>query len=147
MKHIVLLIVIFTTVFSAYAQDTSLNVYSGRYTFPEGSRVTESMVEVKDNKLYISSALGAATLTRQQGDTFSVDEYGGQIAFLRDTTKAVTGIKVNIPAADLDLQGVKAGNAPGIGAAFDSQSSKYCLIRKEKYWNNPELDASLVYSN
>jgi hypothetical protein len=92
---------------SVWAQDTTLSVYTGKYTFPAGSSITESLVEVKDGKLFVSSTLGAATLTRQQADTFSVDEYGGQIAFLRSNEK-VTGIKINIPAANLDLEGVKA---------------------------------------
>ena len=92
---------------SVWAQDTALTVYAGKYTFPAGSSITESLVEVKDGKLFVSSTLGSATLTRQQADTFSVDEYGGQIAFLRSNEK-ITGIKVNIPAANLDLEGVKA---------------------------------------
>ncbi|HEY8916559.1 MAG TPA: hypothetical protein VIM87_08980 [Chitinophaga sp.] len=104
---------------SVWAQDTALTVYTGKYTFPAGSSITESLVEVKDGKLFVSSSLGSATLTRQQADTFTVDEYGGQIAFLRSNEK-VTGIKVNIPAANLDLEGVKAdstGAADKVAAA------------------------------
>ncbi|SEM02052.1 hypothetical protein SAMN04488505_103153 [Chitinophaga rupis] len=103
---------------SVWAQDTALTVYTGKYTFPAGSSITESLVEVKDGKLFVSSTLGSATLTRQQADTFSVDEYGGQIAFLRSNEK-VTGIKVNIPAANLDLEGVKADST---GAAASAQA-------------------------
>lgn len=104
---------------SVWAQDTALTVYTGKYTFPAGSSITESLVEVKDGKLFVSSTLGSATLTRQQADTFSVDEYGGQIAFLRSNEK-VAGIKVNIPAANLDLEGVKADST---GATADKAAA------------------------
>jgi hypothetical protein len=108
---------------SVWAQDTALSVYTGKYTFPAGSSITESLVEVKDGKLFVSSTLGAATLTRQQADTFAVDEYGGQIAFLRSNEK-ITGIKVNIPAANLDLEGVKADSTGGAAGGKVAETSE-----------------------
>ncbi|KAA2243900.1 glycerophosphodiester phosphodiesterase [Chitinophaga agrisoli] len=64
---------------------------------------------MQGNKLLVSSNLGSATLTLLQADSFSVDDYGGQIVFLRAKGTAVTGIKINVPAASLqDAIGTKA---------------------------------------
>lgn len=139
MKYIFLFIGLFVT-FSAHAQSDSLKTYTGKYIFPEGSPVTEAIVELKQDKLTISSTMGSASLTRQQGDIFSVDEYGGQVEFLRDTAKSISGIKVNIPAANIDMQGVKDSTT---GAANEAVNWK----RENKYWNFQELDVSLVYRN
>lgn len=110
MKHVLFIMALFLAL-GARAQDTSLNVYTGKYNFTEGSQVTEGLVELKDNKLVISSEKGAASLTRIESDSFSVDEYGGYVAFRRSATKLISGLKVSIPAASIDIEGVKIDSA------------------------------------
>jgi glycerophosphoryl diester phosphodiesterase len=115
MKYIFLIIGFFMTV-AAGAQNASLQEYTGKYTFPSGNGLSEALVEIKEDKLFISSERGAASLTRQQEDTFAVDEYGGQIIFVRKE-KSVSGIKVDIPAANLDVEGEKAAGGNTATAA------------------------------
>jgi hypothetical protein len=110
MKHVLFIIALLVAL-GARAQNASLNDYTGKYNFGEGSQVTECLVELKDDKLVISSAMGAASLTRLESDSFAVDEYGGYVAFRRSATKLISGLKVYIPAANIDIEGVKADSA------------------------------------
>lgn len=110
MKHVLFIIALLTAL-GARAQNASLTEYTGKYKFGEGASVSEALVELKDNKLVISSDRGAASLTRLESDSFAVDEYGGYVAFRRNATKLVSGLKVSIPAADIDIEGVKADSA------------------------------------
>ncbi len=122
MKYVFLFVGLFLAL-TTHAQQASLSEYLGKYNFQDGSTASESLVEMQGNKLQISSNLGSATLTQQKADTFSVDDYGGQIIFLRAKGAAVTGIKVNIPAASLqDVVGTKAVLQP---ASLNDYLGKY----------------------
>jgi hypothetical protein len=110
MKHVFFIMALLLAL-GARAQHASLNEYTGKYNFTEGSDITEGLVELKDDKLVISSVRGAASLTRLESDSFSVDEYGGYVAFRRNAAKLVSGLKVVIPAAGIDIEGVKVDSA------------------------------------
>jgi hypothetical protein len=69
----------------------------------------------------------------QKPDTFSVDEYGGDVIFLRNPAKQISGIKVNIPAASIDVEGTRieelaeyAGSYK-VGAGDDADEVKVTL--------------------
>jgi len=110
MKH-VLFIIALLAAFGVHAQNASLTEYTGKYNFGEGTSASEALVELKGDKLEISSERGAASLTRLESDSFAVDEYGGYVAFRRNATKQISGLKVVIPAANIDMEGVKADSA------------------------------------
>ncbi|HEY1164286.1 MAG TPA: hypothetical protein VGE90_03945 [Chitinophaga sp.] len=110
MKH-VLFIIALLAAFGVRAQNASLTEYTGKYNFGEGSSTSQALVELKGDKLEISSERGAASLTRLESDSFAVDEYGGYVAFRRSVTKQISGLKVVIPAASIDMEGVKADSA------------------------------------
>lgn len=132
MKHVLFIITLLAT-FGARAQNASLTEYTGKYKFGEGASVSEALVELKDNKLVISSDRGAASLTRLESDSFAVDEYGGYVAFRRNTTKLVSGLKVSIPAADIDMEGVKADSAattPPAKLTLNAQRAPF--VRKDR---------------
>lgn len=93
----------------AQAQDTALVSYAGIYIFPDGSPVPNATVSVSGDKLEISAAIGVATLKRKQGDEFSFLEYEGEAKFLRNDSGLVSGVKIKLPAADIDLEGLKGG--------------------------------------
>lgn len=111
MKHIFLLASLFVGTLAAHAQTTtqdSLKEYTGTYRLGTGDDADNAVVELHDKKLNIAGRAGAADLSRQQADTFAVDEYGGTVIFLRDSvSKKIARIKVNIPAGGIDSEGVK----------------------------------------
>ena len=92
---------------AAHAQKSSLTEYPGTYKLGTGDAAEDTKVELKEDKLTISGRAGSANLSMQKPDTFSVDEYGGEVIFLRNPAKQVAGIKVNIPAASIDVEGTR----------------------------------------
>ena len=63
--------------------EDTLQQYTGKYKFPEGSAVTEVVVTLENGVLTGSSASGSSELKKMQGDTFEVVAYSGT-AVLRD---------------------------------------------------------------
>ncbi|TCJ14397.1 hypothetical protein EPD60_10415 [Flaviaesturariibacter flavus] len=101
MKLLTILIA-FLLPLSVLAQsDSTLAEYKGTYTFPEGSQVTSAEVQLRDGKLYISSAIGGSILTQVSRDTFHLDAYNGQLYFRRKAGK-VSGIYVEVGQMILD---------------------------------------------
>jgi hypothetical protein len=130
MKQILFIMAVLAT-FGAHAQNTSLTEYTGKYNFGEGSSISQALVELKDDKLVISSDRGAASVTRLESDSFAVDEYGGYVAFRRNATKLISGIKVYIPAGNIDIEGVKADSAATVPAKLTVNTPGAPFIKKE----------------
>ena len=86
-------------------QDSTLQQYAGKYIFPQGSAVTEAVVSLDAGVLSISSAIGAATLSKIEADRFAIVEYNGTAEFKRNDAGKIIGIHVVV--ADLDLTGTK----------------------------------------
>ncbi len=106
MKHVLLFAGLFMTL-TVNAQKSSLMEYPGTYKLGAGDAAENSKVELKEDKLTISGRAGSAYLSMQKPDTFSVDEYGGEVIFLRNAAKQISGIKVNIPGASIDVEGTR----------------------------------------
>lgn len=106
MKHALLFVGLFMTL-AVHAQKSSLTEYPGTYKVGTGDDAQETKVELIEDKLTISGRAGSAYLSMQKPDTFSVDEYGGEVIFLRNNAKQISGIKVNIPAASIDVEGTR----------------------------------------
>lgn len=128
MKHILLPAALFLTL-AVHAQKSSLTEYPGTYKLG----TEDAKVELKEDKLTISGSRGSASLSMQKPDTFSVDEHGGEVVFLRNPAKQISGIKINIPAADIDMEGTRiddmmeyAGTYK-VGSGYDEDEVKVTL--------------------
>ncbi len=111
--------------FSARAQDTTLTQYTGKYVFPEGSSPADAQVTFDGNNLTITASLGTANLKHLSGDSFSIPQYNGTVDFLRDSTQKVTGIKVQISVADIDVEGKRV-----LDAAAEDKKDKQKKVNK-----------------
>lgn len=86
-------------------QDSTLNAYVGKYVFQAGSPTPDATVALEGGTLTISSAIGSATLSKVEGDVFSIVEFNGTAEFKRNDQGKVVAIRVRV--ADLDLSGTR----------------------------------------
>jgi len=105
MKKLLLSVVMVFIVYLASAQVDSLQEYTGKYKFPAGGPVSLITITIQDGSLYASSDIGNSTMTRNEGDVFTVDAYGAIATFQRNTDKKVTGIKIE--AESTVMEGTK----------------------------------------
>ncbi len=87
------------------AQDTTLQQYTGKYKFPDGSVVTEINVTIEGGVLTSNSSAGTSVLEKLTTDTFSVVSFQGTAVFTRDANKKVNGVIVD--AMGYHLEGTK----------------------------------------
>jgi len=132
MKHALLFAGLFMTL-AVHAQKSSLTEYPGTYKLGTGDAAEDTKVELRVDKLTISGSRGSADLSMQKPDTFSVDEYGGEVIFLRNSAKKISGIKVNIPAGNIDVEGIRVEDLAEyvgtyrLGAGDDADEAKVTL--------------------
>jgi hypothetical protein len=111
MKKIIGLFVVTLCMSSVlFAQSDSLQAYTGKYKFPEGSPFTEVNVSIIGGVLTASSSLGSSELRHIVSDSFDVVAYGGLAVFKRNGENKVTG--VHIMVSDIDIEGTKVEEAP-----------------------------------
>jgi len=102
MKKIVLMASIMMGVlFSVQAQTNSLKDYFGKYTFAEGSPVTEVSITAQDTVLTINSAMGSTALDKKGVDTFYLAAYDAPVVFKRDANNAVVSISITVQGMEL----------------------------------------------
>ncbi len=89
----------------ANAQDASLQQYTGKYRFPDGSVVTEIAVTIEGGVLTSSTSAGNSVLERVNADTFSVVSFQGTAVFKRDANKKIIGVVID--AMGYHLEGIK----------------------------------------
>ncbi|WP_343305972.1 hypothetical protein AAHN97_02480 [Chitinophaga niabensis] len=132
MKHVLLATALFMTL-AVHAQKSSLTEYPGTYKLGTGEAAQDTKVELREDKLTISGSRGSANLSMLKSDTFSVDEYGGEVIFLRNPAKQISGIKVNIPAANIDVEGIRVDDMMEyvgtykVGTGYDEDEVKVIL--------------------
>jgi hypothetical protein len=111
MKKIACILSLFLAVsISLQAQDStknkakdSLEIYIGKYKFPEGSPVSEITIVVENGKLIVKSKMGDAELEKAEGiDQFSMPTYQGTASFFRNEAKKVSGIHLDVMGRSLD---------------------------------------------
>ena len=90
---------------AVHAQDTTLQQYTGKYKFPDGSVVTEINVTIEGGVLTSNTSAGTSVLEKLATDTFSVVSFQGTAVFTRDANKKVTGVIV--AAMGYHLEGTK----------------------------------------
>lgn len=110
------------------AQDT-LQQYTGKYIFPDGSVVPEVDVAITDGALYMSSVAGTSSLVQIGIDSFSVTEFTGIAVFKRGDDNKVNG--VHIEAMGYILDGKKQGNGIWIFSAIYKKESFSSSLRRK----------------
>lgn len=98
----------------AAQQDTTLQQYTGKYKFPEGSVVTEVTVALENGVLLANSPMGSSELKKTEADVFEIVAYGGTATFKRTEGK-VSGVQMIV--GDIILEGTKAENTISSAAA------------------------------
>lgn len=105
MKKIFLFLLVMTGFLTVHAQNDSLQQYTGKYKFPDGSPVTEITVTLDSTVLTANSAMGSSELKRSEGDVFEIVAYGGTATFKRNAENKISG--VNILVGDINMEGTK----------------------------------------
>lgn len=87
------------------AQTDSLQQYTGKYKFPDGSVVTEIIVTLDSTVLTANSAMGSTELKKIEGDVFEIVVYGGTATFKRNTENKISGVQILV--GDINMEGTK----------------------------------------
>lgn len=111
-KQMMLLFLFSGNFFLAQAQqDSTLQAFAGKYTFPAGSVVSEVTVSLDNGVLSMVSSAGTSALEKIGEDLYSIIQFQGTALFRRDANKKVIG--VSIKAMGHELEGTKSEGAPG----------------------------------
>jgi hypothetical protein len=86
MKKLFLFISVMVVTVTINAQDT-LQQYTGKYVFPEGSVVPDVTVALSGKALTMSSVLDSSALTGFGVDSFQIVEFSGIAIFKRGDDK------------------------------------------------------------
>ncbi|MBK7290631.1 MAG: hypothetical protein KBF82_11655 [Chitinophagaceae bacterium] len=107
MKKIVLFFLMAVAFSTANAQVDSLQEYTGKYNFPEGSPVTEIGVIVESGVLTATSVMGNSELKKSDTkDVFELVAYSGLASFKRNEDGKIIGLFIQVQ--DINMEGTKA---------------------------------------
>ena len=108
MKKFLLSVIVLFSFLSINAQnDSTMQKYTGKYKFPDGSPVTEINVTIESGILTATSAMGTTELKKTGTENvFEIVVYGGTATFKKDTEGKITGVQIVV--GDLNMEGVKA---------------------------------------
>ena len=105
MKKMFLSFLVMSFFVAVHAQDSTLQQYTGKYRFPDGSVVTEIAVTIEGGVLTSNSSAGTSALEKLGVDTFSVVSFQGTAVFKRDESKKIVGVVID--AMGYHLEGTK----------------------------------------
>lgn len=83
------------------AQESPLKDYIGKYSFAEGSPVTEVVVSLQDTSLIVSSSMGSVPLEKKGVDTFYLSAYDALVIFKRNSDGVVEAVGINVQGMEL----------------------------------------------
>lgn len=107
MKYLILSACLLMTGFISQAQTDSLQEYTGKYKFPDGSPVSEIGVEIQDGILTATSVMGNSELKKTENkDVFEVVAYSGTATFRRGDDGKVKTLRIQVQ--DVDMEGVRS---------------------------------------
>jgi hypothetical protein len=75
--------------------DSTLQQYTGKYKFPDGSVVAEISVLIDGGGLVMSASAGTSPLEKREEDVFFIVQFQGTAKFNRDANKKVVGVTIN----------------------------------------------------
>jgi Domain of unknown function (DUF3471) len=85
--------------------DSTLQQYTGKYKFPDGTPFAEIGVTIENGVLMGSSSQGSSEFKRREGDVFDIVAYQGTATFRRNSDGKITGLHILV--GDLDVEGTK----------------------------------------
>ncbi|HRE36940.1 MAG TPA: hypothetical protein PK092_00755 [Chitinophagaceae bacterium] len=107
MKKFLLSLLLIIGSVSLNAQTDSLEQYTGKYKFPDGSPVTEIGIVVENGILMATSAMGNSEFRRTDTkDVFEVVAYAGTATFRRNDQNKVVGVLIQVQ--DITMEGAKS---------------------------------------
>lgn len=109
MRKLFMLSFLVLAAFAVNAQTDTLQQYTGKYKFPEGSVVSEINVTVESGVLMAGSVMGNTELKKTEGDVFEIVNFGGTATFKRNTEGKIISVRVQV--SDVDMEGVKQESA------------------------------------
>ncbi len=112
MRKLFMLSILVFAAFAVNAQTDTLQQFTGKYKFPEGSVVMEINVTVESGVLMAGSAMGSSELKKTEGDVFEIVNFGGTATFKRNTEGKVISVRVQV--SDVDMEGVRQESAIGV---------------------------------
>lgn len=101
MKKISFFLTFLIITMSINAQD-SLQQFTGKYIFPDGSVVPDVEVSINEGALYMSSTAGISSLAQLGVDSFAITEFNGIALFKRGEDKKVNGVHIDAMGYILD---------------------------------------------
>ena len=108
------------------AQTDSLQQYTGKYKFPDGSPVTEINMSIDNGVLMASSAMGNSEFRKTSTvDVFEVVAFGGTATFKRTEGK-VTGVQILV--GDVNIEGTKTEGLTIHQFQNDQQRGKFRIF-------------------
>lgn len=127
MQKILLLVTLMLGSLVGFSQsDTTLKEFSGKFTFPSGSVVSEVTVVYEDGALSVNTPFGSSSLERKSGDEFAIPQFQGSAKFKRDASNKVIGVTVE--AMGYILEGTKE-------TSFAKNNFRKLFLKKNKlYW-------------
>jgi len=105
MKYFFLSLLVIIGFLPVNAQADSLQQYTGKYKFPDGSVVTEIIVTLDSTVLTANSAMGSSELKKTEGDIFEIVAYGGIATFKRNAENKISGVQILV--GDINMEGTK----------------------------------------
>ena len=108
MKQFILSLLVVISFSAANAQqDSSLQKYTGKYKFPDGSPVTEINFTVDNGVLMGASAMGSSEFKKTDTENvFEIVAYGGTATFKKNTEGKITTVQILV--GDVNIEGTKS---------------------------------------
>jgi hypothetical protein len=124
MKKILLSLFVSACFLTAKAQTDSLQEYTGKYKFPEGSPVSEIGIVAENGTLTGTSAMGNSEFKKTDTkDVFEVVAYGGTATFKRNAEGKIATLLIQVQ--DITMEGTKTE-----GIFFDRPRYAFLLSGK-----------------
>ncbi|MCX6318058.1 MAG: hypothetical protein NTW29_12255 [Bacteroidetes bacterium] len=106
MKKIVFALFLVLGFSVANAQTDSLQQYTGKFKFPDGSPVSEIGVVIENGVLTATSAMGNSELKKTETkDVFEIVAYSGMATFKRNAEGKITTLQIQVQ--DINMEGTK----------------------------------------
>lgn len=130
MKRMTFLMAFLLTAGLAFAQADSLQEYTGKYKFPDGSPVTEIGVVLDNGVLTATSVMGNSELRKTESkDVFTIVAYNGTAVFKRADDGKIRTLRVQVQ--DVDMEGVRDESAWEILPL--SVDEKYVIYTRRRF--------------
>lgn len=129
MKKIVLLLMLLPACLLAVSQNDSLQEYTGKYRFPDGSPVTEIGVVLEDGVLTATSVMGNSEFRKTDSkDVFEIVAFAGTATFKRNGDGKIIGLRIQVQ--DIDMEGTREEGGFSqtyLQELFNNGNLQYCL--------------------